>query len=208
MPRASLRTIRRERRKSRSEQRFRRTSVSRKFLLAGDTNTLRVSLRAADIESRPDNFGRSYPRFGGARQEGPSEPGVSPNPGEKPALGAASRVANVSCERAFISRSISPGRFAHVTFPLTGERARILSATNAVPLPAAQTGLWLPTADLGMLRSLRCAGIADSGNCRQWELPTGGCDRGWLFGAEGWGERSFGSSTRTRRPTARLTPPG
>jgi hypothetical protein len=45
-----------------------------------------------------------------------------------------------------------------VGFPLTNERARILSATNAVPLPAAQTGLWLPTADLGMLRRLRCAG--------------------------------------------------
>src|SRR5579872_1714470 len=80
MPRASLRTIRRERRKSRSEQRFRRTSVSRKFLLAGDTNTLRVSLRAADIERRPDNFGRSYPRFGGARQEGPVNPGAAPIP--------------------------------------------------------------------------------------------------------------------------------
>jgi hypothetical protein len=59
-----------------------------------------------------------------------------------------------------------------MTFPSTGQRARIPSETNAVPLPAAQTGLWLPTADLGMLRRLRCVGMPSDGETR------------WSFGAE------------------------
>ncbi len=202
MPRASLRTIGRQRRKSRSEQRFRRTSASRKFLLAGDTNTLRASPSAADIESRTGDFWPSYPRKLPSRDNRVSRQlkrrmrltrmqsrfsakldlwwGSSGGSGKKAGVRVAAvkmpyhrRVRARTGARKWACENWLPG-FCPMTFPSTRERARILTETNAVPC-RPQTGVWLPTADLGMLRPLRCVGC------------TLTADRGVVFGADGTG---------------------